>query len=67
MLNRSRTSHTVRRRGGSWAALLVSGLALAATLSGCYVEPYPYGPGVAVVAPPPPVVVVMPHRCWRCW
>ena len=64
MLDRFRLPAGLRSR---WLALLAAGIAAAATLSGCYVEPYPYyGPGVAVVAPSP-FVVVHPHRCWRCW
>jgi hypothetical protein len=55
------TGRFPRTRAWLTAAALV---VVAATVSGCYVAPYPYR-GVAVVGPP--VVFVGPHRCWRCW
>jgi hypothetical protein len=49
-------------RARVWLALAAL-VVLAASLSSCYIAPYPYR-GVAVVGPP---VVVFGHRCWRCW
>jgi hypothetical protein len=45
-------------------ALAVAAAAVAVSLTGCYVAPYPYR-AVAYVGPP--AVVVRAHPCWRCW